>query len=245
MHGEKAVDVGVVQPENGVESSDIEEGHVPTVSTSSSVDLVVNGLEAVSVAAVGAGTQRGGAGATPVGLTREERIDTLAPCDLGLSEHDVHLIIVVLGAFGTTDGNRGVVDRARAYLGRQCSAEAVRVERVRDGDGSTGLGDGDGPVANGGGHGGLAGSRVRGPVEVGRAEADECVPPPLLLVGGEAGDHFGRVHVKGLLEDGKVRPMPRAEERVAVRAVSSLVEEGALVVPRNVGTSVNTYTSQY
>lgn len=189
VHGQDAVNVGVVEPEDGVESRDIEVVHVATrFTTSSVVDDVVNRLDAVNTAAaqVGADTNSRSASLTEVGLAGEQGKDTVTEGDADGAEASVHLVVVAARGVGdgATERLREVVPWATTHLRGKGVAKVVLVERVVDCGSAGRLGDGDTRVTNLGRNGRTV-ARVHGPVPVGHTESGRGVPPALLLVGGE------------------------------------------------------------
>ena len=204
VHGEQTVNVGVVKPEEGVESRDIKVVHVSaTFATSSVVDGIVNGLEAVNTAAaqVGANTDGGSASSAPVSLAGEQSKDTVTERDAHGIEASVHLVVVAAGRVGNraTERLREVVPWASTHLRRKRVAEGVLVQRVGDGDSSLRLGNGDGLVAHLGRDSGATLSWVHSPVPVRHTESRRGVPPSLLLVGGESSDNLHDTLVPCLL----------------------------------------------
>ncbi len=153
VHGEETVNIGVVEPEEGVESRDIEVVHVATgLATSSVVDSIVDGLEAVNTTAaqIGANTNGGSASSAPVGLAGEQSKHTVTERDAKGVEASVHLVVVAAGRASNRAAERlrPAVPWASTHLRRKRAAEAVLVQRVGDGDGALGLGDSDSLVAH-------------------------------------------------------------------------------------------------
>lgn len=203
VHGEETVNVGVVEPEERIESSDVEVAHVSISATDSAVDIVVDGLEAVSVTAARLDTESSGGSITPGLLAGEECKNTLAPPHAGLAEDGVYLVVVAASGVrdGTTKSSGETVAWAPSHLAGKRVAPSVRVERVTDGNLTLGLGHTDGLVADRSGNSRLSTRRLSSPVIVGDTKAAKSVLPPCLLVARERGDHFLSVQVHSLLRD--------------------------------------------
>ena len=152
-HGEKTINVAVVKPEERVESSDIEVGHVATALTASNaVDKIVDRLNAVDAATAQGGTDTNSSGASgaPVGLAGEESKDTVTNREAGRGKTGIQLVVVAASRIGDRAAKRGgeAVPWASAHLRGKRVAEAVAVERVGDPDRTLGLVDSDGWITD-------------------------------------------------------------------------------------------------
>lgn len=204
VHSKQTINVGVVEPEDGIKRRNIKVVHVATsLATSGVVDGIVNRLEAVdtSAAQISADTDGGSAGRAPRLLAGEESKNTVTERDALGIEASIHLVVVAASGVGdrATESLGPAVPWAATHLRWERAAEAVRVERVGNGDGSGGLGYSDGLVADLSGHSRLAVAWVHSPVPVRHAESGRGVPPALLLVGGEGVDDLLDALVPGLL----------------------------------------------
>lgn len=150
-HGEKTIDVAVVEPEERVESSDIEVGHVTTALTArNAVDKVVDRLDAVDAATAegSTDTNSSSAGSAPVGLAGEESKDTVTNRNAGRAKTSVQLVVVAASRIGDRAAKRDgpAVPWASAHLRGKRVAPAVAIERVGDPNRTLGLVDSDGLV---------------------------------------------------------------------------------------------------
>ena len=214
VHGKQTVNVGVVEPEDGVEGRDVEVVHVATSLTASGVvNDIVDRLEAVNTGAaqLSANTDLRGGGGTPGLLAGEQSENTVTERHAHGVEAGVHFIVVAAGRVGnrTTKGVGPAVPWATSYLGGKRATPAVRVERVGNGDSTRGLGNGDSLVTDQSGNGSTA--IVLRPIPVGHAQSRRSLLPSATLAGGEGVDDLLNALVQGLLEDGKVGPVPRTK----------------------------------
>ena len=203
VHGKQTIDVGVVEPEDGVKRRDIKVVHVATRLTASSiVNSVVDRLEAVNTATaqVSADTNLRGRRGTPWLLAREQSKDTVTERDAHSVEAGVHLVVVAASRVGnrTTEREGVVVPWTTTDLTWERVAPAVRVEGVRNSNRSRRLGDSDGLVTDQGRNGRI-GARVLSPVPVGHAQSCGSLVPSALLAGGEGPDDLLNALVPGLL----------------------------------------------
>jgi hypothetical protein len=153
VHGKQTINVGVVEPENGVEGRDVEVVHVATSLTASGVvDGVVDRLEAVNTttAQISADTNLRGGSVTPGLLAGEQSEDTVTERHAHSVETGVHLVVVAAGRVGNraTECFGPVVPWATTHLRGERVTPAVRVERVSNGDSARRLGDGNGLVTD-------------------------------------------------------------------------------------------------
>ncbi len=78
VHGKETVNVDVMEPEDGIKSSIVEQTHVTTTITNGSVDKIVHRLDAVCVAIGLLDTNCFGASVTPRCTAGENVVNTLA-----------------------------------------------------------------------------------------------------------------------------------------------------------------------
>lgn len=173
------------------------------LATSSVVESVVDGLEAIGAAAaqVGADADGLGAGVAPRLLAGEESEHTVTQRDAHAVESGAHLVVVAAGGVGNraTESTWPAVPWTTTHLVRESVAPAVRVEGIVDCDLSLGLGDSDLLVANHGRDSRLAITGVHGPVQVRHAQSSRGIPPSLLLVRREVIDDLSNREIPGLL----------------------------------------------
>ena len=210
VHGEEAINVDVVEPEERIESSDIEVAHVSISATDSAVDIIVDGFEAVSIAAGCLDTESSSGSVTPGLLAREESENTLAPSHTSLAEDCVDLVVVAASGVRdrTTKGSRETIAGTPSNLTGERVAPSVRVERVADGNLTLGLGHANGLITHRSGDSWLATRRLSSPVVVRDTKAAKSVLPSCLLVAREGCNHLLCVEVHSLLQD--VRKVSRA-----------------------------------
>lgn len=203
VHGEETVDIDVVEPEEGIESGDIEVAHVSISTTDGAVNVVVDRFEAVGVATSGLDTESSSGSIAPRLPAGEESKDTLTPSHAGLPEDSVQLVVVAARGVGdgTTECSWETVARTPAHLARKRVAPSVGVERVADGDLTLGLGHTDGLVTHRRGNGRLATRGLSSPVVVRDAKSVESPLPSCLLVAWERRNHLLCVQVHSLLRN--------------------------------------------
>lgn len=204
VHVQETVNVGVVEPEDGVEGRHVEVVHMATsLATSSIVDRVVDRLEAVDTAAaqVGADTNLRSRSESPRLLAGEESKDTVTERNAHSIETAVHLVVVRAGrvADRATESSGPAVPGTTAHLAVHGVTPAERVQRVGNLNTTLGLGDGNALVADQGWDGRLVLAWVLSPIPVGHAQSLRSVPPALLLVRGEVVDDLGDGEVPSLL----------------------------------------------
>jgi hypothetical protein len=202
-HGKKTVDVEVVKPENGIEGSNIEVGHVAAaLTTSRDVDEIVDRLDAVDTATaqVGADTDSSSAGSTPVGLAGEESKETITDRDADGGKASVHLVVVAARRVGdrAAKGFGEVVPWTSTHLSRKRATPAVAVERVVNRDTTLGFGDGDLLVADLG-RDSRAAAWIPSVVPEGHTEGRGDAAQTGLLVAGELLNHLEDAFVPSLL----------------------------------------------
>ena len=245
VHGKETIDIGVMEPEGGVEGGDIQIDHVATsFSTNRNVDEIVDAFQTVGVVAilVGADTDGGAGDIASGGTAHEDTIDTITEIQSAGVHDGSNFVVVAAGGVGpwATKSGGVVVPRRASHLGGN-AAPVVLVERIVDLPTASWAVNPDSLVTHELWGGSLARRRSFGPVPEWHTESIGSVPPALLLVGGELADDFLNAEVPCLLENGEIRTMPGTEEDLAVRAEASLVDErGREVVPRDKGTAVNT-----
>ena len=203
VHGKETINVDVVEPEERIESGNIKVAHVSVSTANGAVDIVVDGLEAVSIAASGLHTESSSGSITPRLLAGKQSKDTLAPSNAGLSKDGVQGVVVAAGGVGdgTAERSRETVAGTPAHLARKRVAPSVGVERVADGNPTLGLSHTDSLVTHRGGDGRLATRGLSSPVVVRDTKSIESPLPSRLLVAWERRHDLLCVQVHSLLDD--------------------------------------------
>lgn len=202
VHGEQTINVGVMEPEDGVERGHVKVVHVTTgFTTSSVVDSIVDRFEAVASRQICAYANSRSTGRAPRLLAGEQRKDTVTERDALGIEASIHLVVVAASGVGNRAAKclGEVVPGASSHLRGERAAEAVGIEGVVDGNSALGLGDGNLLIADHRRDSRLVRARVLSPIPVGHTECGRSVPPALLLARGEGADDLLDALVPSLL----------------------------------------------
>ena len=226
----ETVDLGVVQPEDGVEAGELG-GEELTSTRSIPVNSVVNLLERGTVGTSGSKLVEGG----------RSGHDIVGPLLVGTSAE------VIVGGTGEAIGSRAVVDSATVLVipGAVLAVEGdlgevVGVERVLHVDGleTAAVGDLDLDV----GLGENIRDAIDGPIPVRSSQSVGSINVGLAVLGRvKVGQSLG-VLDEDLLVKQNVRTVPGQEDALSVRAVSrpSVTVSTTTTVPLDKGLAVNT-----
>ncbi len=240
-HGQEAVDVGVVEPEERVHGGVVDEAHV-AAATDHAVHDVVDGLDAVVAAAVVRVPGRV-AELVEVGVGAEQDVDAVTERDPGVVEPLAGYLVAADGVRGGAGRvpESGGIDGEGSLAGTELTerVEPVRVQRVGNLPAAGGRVAPDAGAGDDVGQG--SGAAVAGDVEVGHTQGGSRSGVPLALGSLELVDDFEHVCVQRLLEEAEVGPMPGGEDVGGVGAVARILiaGEGSHAVPGHVRASVD------